>query len=921
MVGVRRVAHLICLTLLLLISTAIGLRSIINPQELSQQNLPGVGEINENMAKLIMLNCRVELVNAEKSLKEIYDASDEITRDYKSLIALYPHVAQSLLECLAKKNIMYLFHDEKENSKPWYSNHLMSLFFEAKRRNLAEGSSGAPAPSFFTGSPVVSPAPSSDLAPATLPNPIIEGPTVPPVRVRPFFPNLNDSASQPTADDQTTAPISSNSNNNHRTVVIAVVVTAAVTFSIALVFFLCWCRVCGRGPVGRNDERPLLSISLSDYSIGSSPKSYGLEIPKEKSDSQSYYANTNSNKVDSSYNNSQFRTTMGTFARADMAPPKGSFDMPPAPLRPPPGRFGSHRQPSVRHNPGRGDLSEPPLRHAGASLPPIVPIPQSSLKPSVGPPPPLPPEPPRLPPGPSAPPPPPPGPSAPPPPPPGPRPPPPPGGGVGGPPRPPAAGFKPPRSSVSAASTSTEVAEVDASKAKLKPFFWDKVLANPDQSMVWHQIKSGSFQFNEEMIESLFGASDKNNNAAKKELSSSQDPSAQYIQIIDHKKAQNLAILLKALNVTTEEVCDALQEGHELPAELLQTFIKMAPTSQEEMKLRLYDGDLSRLGTAERFLKMLVDVPFAFKRMESLFFMSIIQEETSAMRESFTILEAACTELRKSRLFLKLLEAVLKTGNRMNVGTFRGSAQAFKLDTLLKLSDVKGTDGKTTLLHFVVQEIIRSEGVRAARATKQGENLEDSSQDSEEHYRALGLQVVSGLGAELENVRRAAILDADSLTGTVLKMGEELKKAREFLNSDMKKIDEENGFHQTLKSFVQNAEVDIRWLLEEEKRIMGLVKSTADYFHGKNGKDEGLKLFIIVRDFLIILDKACKEVKNDPRKPKRNPKIENQPAARAAAASPSDQSNKGPLPDHRDRLFPAIAGRRVNSSSSDEDDD
>lgn len=34
----------------------------------------------------------------------------------------------------------------------------------------------------------------------------------------------------------------------------------------------------------------------------------------------------------------------------------------------------------------------------------------------------------------------------------------------------------------------------EAPKAKLKPFFWDKVLANPDHSMVWHRIRSGSFQ-------------------------------------------------------------------------------------------------------------------------------------------------------------------------------------------------------------------------------------------------------------------------------------------------------------------------------------------------------------------------------------------------------------------------------------------
>ncbi|KAK4792612.1 hypothetical protein SAY86_023047 [Trapa natans] len=35
----------------------------------------------------------------------------------------------------------------------------------------------------------------------------------------------------------------------------------------------------------------------------------------------------------------------------------------------------------------------------------------------------------------------------------------------------------------------------EAPKAKLKPFFWDKVMASPDHEMVWHEIKSGSFQY------------------------------------------------------------------------------------------------------------------------------------------------------------------------------------------------------------------------------------------------------------------------------------------------------------------------------------------------------------------------------------------------------------------------------------------
>lgn len=77
-------------------------------------------------------------------------------------------------------------------------------------------------------------------------------------------------------------------------------------------------------------------------------------------------------------------------------------------------------------------------------------------------------------------------------------------------------------------------------------------------------------RFNEEMIENLFGynAAAEKNKATNKKSSASQDPSSNFVQIIDGKKAQNLSILLKALNVTTNEVCDALNEGN-----FLLTFI------------------------------------------------------------------------------------------------------------------------------------------------------------------------------------------------------------------------------------------------------------------------------------------------------------------------------------------------------------
>lgn len=62
------------------------------------------------------------------------------------------------------------------------------------------------------------------------------------------------------------------------------------------------------------------------------------------------------------------------------------------------------------------------------------------------------------------------------------------------------------------------------------------------------------------MIETLFGYTADKSKPAHKRQPSAGDGS-QYIRIIDAKKSQNLSILLKALNVTVEEVCDALVEG------------------------------------------------------------------------------------------------------------------------------------------------------------------------------------------------------------------------------------------------------------------------------------------------------------------------------------------------------------------------
>ncbi|TQD95780.1 hypothetical protein C1H46_018619 [Malus baccata] len=852
--GLMKTSRFIVFVILLCASESMSSEESRTTEEifLSQLVDPATGKIDGDMAQLLWISCRVDLIHLTEAIEhldlwlaeEASSGTDEINsktrllgkEKFQKLInVLHPEVKHTLSDCLRKHNLLFSVSGEEGASKIWYAKYIESLFPRpyVPRRNLAsdlpQSILDVPSPASAPRYSQRSPAPSPGVAPSTS-----QSPSPRPARHSPrgsFFPSdpINSSL-------QSSGPASGSNiqehkgRDEHKTIVTAVVITASVTFIVAALLFLCCTKICRNGKKGRqNDERPLLSLSLTD-SAGSSYKSYamGNSMKEEKLDHQSLELGSpgGASKFDASNN-----------INGLVPPPPGM-----SPLKPPPGRaklLPPEPPSSFRPPPSRASPPPPPvpaaLKAAG----------------SAGPPPPPPPAPP------------------------GPRPPPPPKSGVP-PPRPPPAmaiGSKvarPPPLAPKRPPDAGSEADGDAPKTKLKPFFWDKVLANPDHSMVWHQIKSGSFQFDENMIETLFGynAADKNKNELNKE-SSSQNPTPQLIQLINPKKAQNLSILLRALNVTIEEVCDAIREDE----------------------------------TAEEIGKCLQ-----------------------------IFCTVACKELRSSRLFLKLLEAVLKTGNRMNDGTFRGRAQAFKLDTLLKLSDVKGIDGKTTLLHFVVQEIIRSEGVRAARTAKESRSfssvktddlLEDTSNETEEqeHYRSLGLEKVSGLSNELENVRKASVLDAESLTGTVAKLGHSLIKTRDFLNTDMKDSGEDSEFHETLKSFVQNAEVDITGLLEEEKRIMALVKSTGDYFHGNAGKDEGLRLFIIVRDFLIMLDKVCREVRLAPKKSTKVQKKEtpsSDPRQPSTMPSASDL-RQPPSPDLHKRLFPAIQDRRMDNSSSDDE--
>lgn len=436
-------------------------------------------------------------------------------------------------------------------------------------------------------------------------------------------------------------------------------------------------------------------------------------------------------------------------------------------------------------------------------------------------------------------------------------------------------------------------------KPKLKPLHWDKVRASSDHEMVWDHLKSSSFKLNEEMIETLFIVKPPNANSNEKStIKRPIIPStiSHEIQVLDPKKSQNISIALRALSVTTEEVCDALLEGNvdTLGTELLESLMKMAPTKEEERKLQEHQDDSPlKLGPAEKFLKAVVDVPFAFRRVGAMLFISNFNSEAEYLKQSFQTLEGACEELKNSRMFLKLLEAVLKTGNRMNIGTNRGDAQAFKLDTLLKLIDVKGADGKTTLLHFVVQEIIRIEGARFQKTTANYDDIQ---------CRKLGLQVVSSLSSSLSNVKKAAAMDSEVLNGDVTRLSHGIANIIDVVRLIEAAGSSNKKFPEAMNKFLKMAQEEVIKIQAQESVSLSLVKEVTEYFHGNSAKFEAhpFRIFMVVRDFLMVLDRVCKEVGS----------IDDRIMLGSA--------QKMPVSVNQAPVFDGFHGRRQYSSSDDE---
>jgi len=217
---------------------------------------------------------------------------------------------------------------------------------------------------------------------------------------------------------------------------------------------------------------------------------------------------------------------------------------------------------------------------------------------------------------------------------------------------------------------------------------------------------------------SLFQKKDK---GAVKKRRQDEDTSGK-AKLLDLTRSNNIAISLKAFkDFSFKELADIIEfvdPLRQVLGERAQLVKDLLPTIAESSAIKEYSGDHSRLVPAELWFQYIVNIKRIDAKASALRTMEMFNSEAKMLSESFDLLTTVCEQVMRSGRLQELLEMVLHIGNIMNEGTRTGGAAGFKFDSLLRLTQTKSFDGKTTVLDFIVNLFVSKKRRQALKVSE-----------------------------------------------------------------------------------------------------------------------------------------------------------------------------------------------------------
>ena len=254
---------------------------------------------------------------------------------------------------------------------------------------------------------------------------------------------------------------------------------------------------------------------------------------------------------------------------------------------------------------------------------------------------------------------------------------------------------------------------VASGKSKLVALHWTPISGKDLDDSVWSRANKKREDTDAETtgpagsdITNLINLFQKKTKAAGTRKKRTEGSSSDNAKLLDLTRSNNVAISLKAFkDVSHKELAMIIQDldpHRKIRGERVQFIRDLLPTTNEVKLIRDYDGSESRLVPAEIWFRHIAHIKRIETKAQVLRTMEMFRGEAEMVMSSLTLLTEVCKQVVESEKLRDLLEMVLSIGNIMNEGTRTGGASGFKFDSLLRLTQTKSSDGKTTVLDFLV---------------------------------------------------------------------------------------------------------------------------------------------------------------------------------------------------------------------------
>lgn len=236
-----------------------------------------------------------------------------------------------------------------------------------------------------------------------------------------------------------------------------------------------------------------------------------------------------------------------------------------------------------------------------------------------------------------------------------------------------------------------------------KAFHWDMVGSEKVSKSFWAQDGAKKIEIDTSRLYEQF--------AVKKigPLGISESSHSQNI-MLNQKVAHNFGIFLKSFPVGPGELKDRLFIVSEVDGGLSDEHItalrRYVPTIDDVEMYKSHKGPVAELHIVDQYMMEMCNIPFLSSQLDLLLTLRELPISVKDLQPLMSQKIRMCQQLYESRSFTSVLLYLLVIGNYLNENAGKEKAKGFRLSTLTKVTQLRGSDRHFTLLHALVEQIL-----------------------------------------------------------------------------------------------------------------------------------------------------------------------------------------------------------------------